>query len=216
MTTTIYHGDARANMIANQLVARGIRDRKVLAAMGKVPRHLFVEENLQDIAYEDRPLPIACGQTISQPYMVAYMTEAIQLQGDENVLEIGTGSGYQTAILAEICRQVFTVEKYPELLAGAEAVLRKLGYRNIEAKTDDGTLGWPEHKPYDAVLVTAGAPHVPKPLLDQLADGGRLLIPVGGGMVQELKKLTFTSGKIIEENLIGCRFVPLRGRHGWQ
>ncbi|MGW8161283.1 MAG: protein-L-isoaspartate(D-aspartate) O-methyltransferase, partial [Desulfobulbales bacterium] len=198
-----------------QLIARGIRDQKVLAAMRKIPRHFFVHKDLQEMAYEDRPLPIALGQTISQPYMVALMTEALELQGHEKVLEIGTGSGYQAAVLAEICRKVYTVEKYSELLEKAAALLQKLGYNNIIAKTDDGTLGWQEHQPYDGILVTAAAPNVPRPLLDQLAEGGRLLIPVGGNLIQELTKFTRISDRIIEERLIGCQFVPLCGKYGW-
>jgi protein-L-isoaspartate(D-aspartate) O-methyltransferase len=216
LNMTIDFERAREKMVTAQLMARGIRDQLVLEAMRKVPRHLFVQDYLQDQAYEDRPLPIALQQTISQPYMVALMTEALELDGGENVLEIGTGSGYQAAVLAEICEQVYTVEKYPELLKTAAAVFRQLGYDNIVAKSDDGTLGWPEHGPFDAILVTAGAPHVPQPLLDQLTDGGRLVIPVGGGLIQELIKLTRRQEEIVEERLIGCQFVPLRGKYGWQ
>lgn len=207
---------AREEMVNRQLVARGIHDLKVLEAMGKVPRHLFVSEHLQDQAYNDRPLPIDLNQTISQPYIVALMTEALDLSSDDKVLEIGTGSGYQAAILAEICQQVYTMEKLPELLEKAEAVLKQIGYRNIITKTDDGTLGWPEYAPYDAILVTAGAPHVPRPLLNQLSDGGRLLIPVGSNLIQELKKITRQGDRFSEELLGGCQFVPLLGQHGWQ
>lgn len=207
---------AREEMVNRQLAARGIHDLKVLEAMGKVPRHLFVSEHLQDQAYSDRPLPIDLNQTISQPYIVALMTEALDLSSDDKALEIGTGSGYQAAILAEICEQVYTVEKLPELLEKAKAVLKRLGYRNIISKTDDGTLGWPEYAPYDAILVTAGAPHVPRPLLNQLSDGGRLLIPVGSNLVQELKKITRQGDRFSEERLGGCQFVPLLGQHGWQ
>ena len=213
---TIDYDQAREKMVNSQLLARGIRDQNVLAAMRKIPRHLFVGDYLQDQAYDDRPLPIARQQTISQPYMVALMTEALELSRQDRVLEIGTGSGYQAAVLAEICDTVYTVEKFPELLDQAAAVCRQLGYRNIIAKSDDGTLGWPEHQPYDAILVTAGAPQVPQPLLDQLAEGGRMLIPVGGDLIQELKKLTRRTDRIVEERLIGCQFVPLRGKHGWQ
>lgn len=206
---------ARQQMVERQLAARGIRDRRVLEAMGKIPRHRFVGEDLHPMAYDDRALPIDLDQTISQPYMVALMTEALELSQDDKVLEIGTGSGYQAAVLAEICSEVYTIEKYPELLKKATALLRELGYRNVIARAGDGTLGWPEHQPYDAIVVTAGAPHVPGTLLDQLADGGRLLIPVGDRFIQELKKLTKKDGRISEERLIGCQFVPLRGEEGW-
>lgn len=203
-------------MVSEQIAARGVRDPRVLAAIRKVPRHVFVAESLRDLAYADRPLPTARGQTISQPYMVAMMTEALELREKDRVLEIGTGSGYQTAILAEICAEVYTVEKYPELLEGAKSLISRLGYANVTARTGDGTMGWPEHQPYDAILVTAGAPDVPQPLLDQLGEGGRLLIPVGSDMLQELQKLTRRGEEIVEERLIGCQFVPLRGKYGWQ
>ena len=205
----------RENMVNQQLMSRGIKDPQVLAALRKVPRHFFVSEGLQELAYLDRPLPIDCTQTISQPYMVALMTEALEVTADSKVLEIGTGSGYQSAILAEICTTVYTIEKYPELLEKALKLLKQQGYYNIVGKTADGTLGWPEHQPYDAILVTAGAPKVPQPLLDQLAEGGRLLIPVGNEVSQDLKKLTRSKDRFLETTLVGCRFVPLRGKHGW-
>lgn len=205
----------REEMVDKQIVGRGIKDQNVLTALLSVPRHLFITENLRDLAYIDRPLPIDCQQTISQPYMVALMTEALEITKDSKVLEIGTGSGYQSAVLAEICSTVYTIEKFPELLKKTSILLKKLGYHNITAKSGDGTLGWPEHQPYDAILVTAGSPQVPQPLLDQLAEGGRLLIPVGTDVSQELKKITRLSGRFIEKKLGGCQFVPLRGKHGW-
>jgi protein-L-isoaspartate(D-aspartate) O-methyltransferase len=216
MNNDTQYEKAREQMVSEQIAARGVRDPRVLAAIRKVPRHVFVAESLRDLAYADRPLPTARGQTISQPYMVAMMTEALELREKDRVLEIGTGSGYQTAILAEICAEVYTVEKYPELLEGAKSLISRLGYANVTARTGDGTMGWPEHQPYDAILVTAGAPDVPQPLLDQLGEGGRLLIPVGSDMLQELQKLTRRGEEIVEERLIGCQFVPLRGKYGWQ
>jgi protein-L-isoaspartate(D-aspartate) O-methyltransferase len=207
---------ARERMVKNQLIPRGIRDPRVLEVMGKVPRDRFVEAALEDEAYNDHPLPIGNGQTISQPYIVALMTEALSLTGDENVLEIGTGSGYQTAILAELSRKVCTVERVNSLLVTAKRLLADLGYSNILFGAFDGTLGWKEHGPYDAIMVTAGAPNTPQPLLDQLAEGGRLVIPVGNRFSQELLRVTKRKGKYIEENLGGCRFVDLVGIHGWK
>jgi protein-L-isoaspartate(D-aspartate) O-methyltransferase len=160
-------------------------------------------------------MPTVMQQTISQPYMVALMTEMLNLAEDEKVLEIGTGSGYQAAILAEICNHVYSVESFPELLQSATALLRKLGYHNVATKVADGTCGWPEHMPYDAIIVTAGAPHIPPPLPEQLAGGGRLLIPVGDDVSQILTKITRQADGFHEEQLIGCQFVPLRGEHGW-
>jgi len=207
---------ARENMVQNQLMARGIRDPRVLEAMGTVPRHRFVPEALAPEAYSDRPLPIGHGQTVSQPYMVALMTEALALRGEERVLEIGTGSGYQAAILAALCREVYTVERVEPILERAQIVLEELGYDNIRFKAFDGTLGWEEHKYYDAALVTAGAPDIPPPLLDQLAVGGRLVIPVGTRFSQQLVKITKSEDRYIRESLGGCRFVDLVGAHGWR
>ncbi len=206
---------AREKMVKEQIIGRGIHDRKVLAAMRKVPRHLFVAEELQGLSYADRPLPIDMQQTISQPYMVALMTEALELSGGEKVLEIGTGSGYQAAVLAEICKIVYSVESFPELHEKASALLRGLGYKNVVTTVADGTRGWPQHQPYDAIVVTAGAPDIPTPLLDQLAEGGRLLIPVGNHVSQQLKKVIRLADGFSEEMLLGCQFVPLRGEHGW-
>jgi protein-L-isoaspartate(D-aspartate) O-methyltransferase len=206
----------REMMVKRQLVARGIRDAGVLEAMRKVPRHRFVDENLASTAYHDNPLPVGEGQTISQPYMVALMTEALDLRGHEKTLEVGTGSGYQTAILAELSDQVYSVERIGELLTKAKKVLEELGYTNILFKAFDGTLGWEEHAPYDAIIVTAGAPEVPKPFLEQLDRGGRLVIPVGDQIGQELVKVTKKNGLLDEEQLGGCRFVDLVGEHGWE
>jgi protein-L-isoaspartate(D-aspartate) O-methyltransferase len=205
----------REVMVDTQLVRRGINDPAVLAAMRKIARHCFVPKHLWMLAYDDQPLPIDCQQTISQPYMVALMTEVLQLSKDDKVLEIGTGSGYQAAVLAEICSQVYTLEKIPDLAKKSAAVLQQLGYGNIIIKVADGTRGWPEHQPYNGIIVTAGAPHIPRPLLEQLAEGGRLLIPVGDHELQQLLRLTRTPGGIVEEDLGGCRFVPLRGEYGW-
>ena len=207
---------ARERMVENQIAARGIRDKRVLEAMKKVPRHLFVDEALWDQAYGDFPLPIGRGQTISQPYIVARMTEELGLKGNEKVLEIGTGSGYQTAILAELAKQVFSVERVPDLLQRAKQILDRLGYHNVMIKLDDGTWGWKEHAPYDAILVTAGSPVIPTPLLDQLKDPGVMVVPVGDEYSQTLTKVTKRDGKIDTEYLEGVRFVKLIGDHGWR
>jgi len=206
---------ARERMVQEQLAARGITDRRVLAVMGEVPRHLFVDDAMQGRSYGDHPLPIAAGQTISQPYIVAFMTQVLQLQGHEKVLEIGTGSGYQAAILSRLCHKVYTVERVNTLLAGARRMFDSLRYFNIVAKMDDGTLGWPEFAPFDAIIVTAGGPEVPKPLIDQLADPGRLVIPVGDQDIQSLHLVTKEKGEIRIEHLASVRFVELIGEHGW-
>lgn len=209
------YGDAREKMVKQQLVLRGISDSRVLTAMGKVPRDRFVGKDQKPSAYADRPLSIGYGQTISQPYIVALMTEALELEPENKVLEIGTGSGYQAAILAEIVKKVYTIEKIEPLLKQAQKILEDLGYDNIISKVYDGTQGWPEHAPFDAILVTAGAPRIPSPLMDQLAEGGRMIIPVGDETLQELIKVTKKTGKSQREKLGGCRFVPLVGEHGW-
>ena len=205
----------RLKMVEEQIVARGIRDPRVIAALKKIPRHLFVEEALQGQAYTDHPLPIGEKQTISQPYMVALMTEALQLTGKEKVLEIGAGSGYQTAVLAEIAQAVFSIERILALTLRARKLLEDLGYGNAEIKFSDGTQGWVEESPFDGIIVTAGAPDVPQPLVDQLAVGGRLVIPVGDAYVQDLLRITKTEEGIRKEDLGGCRFVKLIGRYGW-
>ena len=202
-------------MVEEQLKPRGITDELTLRAMGEVPRHYFVDDAMRARAYGDYPLPIAAGQTISQPYIVALMTQMLKLKSSEKVLEIGTGSGYQAAILSRICEQVYTVERINQLLASARKVFDKLRYYNIVAKLDDGTSGWPEYGPYDAIIITAGGPEIPPPLVDQLADPGRLVIPVGGQEVQELQLLTKEEGKISIERLDKVRFVDLIGKYGW-
>lgn len=206
----------RDRMVEEQLIPRGIHDPKTLEAMRRVPRHLFVEDALQNQAYGDFPLPIGRGQTISQPYIVALMTQALGLQGHESVLEIGTGSGYQAAILSLICDKVYTVERIDSLLVRARNIFDRLHYLNILTKLDDGTNGWPEYGPYDAIIVTAGGPKVPEPLLDQLADPGTLVIPVGDLGMQNLQLVTKKEGIITEKTIEYVRFVNLIGSHGWQ
>ena len=207
---------ARLKMVEEQLTSRGIKDARLIAAMQKIPRHLFVEEALQSQAYTDHPLPIGEKQTISQPYMVALMTEALLLTGKEKVLEIGTGSGYQTAILAELSEKVFSVERIRSLAIRARKLLYELGYFNLEIKIFDGTFGWIEESPFDAIMVTAGSPDIPQPLIDQLSIGGRLVIPVGDALVQDLFRVTKTEEGVKKEDLGGCRFVKLIGKYGWE
>jgi protein-L-isoaspartate(D-aspartate) O-methyltransferase len=207
---------ARLKMVEEQIVSRGVSDAKLIAAMKKIPRHLFVEEALQNQAYNDHPLPIGEKQTISQPYMVALMTEALLLTGKEKVLEIGTGSGYQTAILAELSEKVFSIERIRPLALRARKLLYELGYFNVEIKIFDGTFGWMEESPFDAMIVTAGSPDIPQPLIDQLAIGGRLVIPVGDAFVQDLFRVTKIEEGIKKEDLGGCRFVKLIGKYGWE
>ena len=203
-------------MVEEQIVSRGIKDAKLIAAMKKIPRHLFVEEALQNQAYNDHPLPIGEKQTISQPYMVALMTEALLLTGKEKVLEIGTGSGYQTAIVAELSEKVFSVERIRLLAIRARKLLYELGYFNVEIKIFDGTFGWMQESPFDAIVVTAGSPDIPQPLIDQLAMGGKLVIPVGDAFVQDLFRVTKTEEGVRKEDLGGCRFVKLIGKYGWE
>jgi protein-L-isoaspartate(D-aspartate) O-methyltransferase len=207
---------ARSKMVEEQILSRGIKDPRVIAAMKKVPRHVFVEEALQGQAYNDHPLPIGEKQTISQPYMVAIMTEALQLKEKDKVLEIGAGSGYQTAILAELAEKVFSIERIRSLAIRARQLLYELGYYNIEIKIFDGTYGWVEEAPFDAIIVTAGAPEIPQSFLDQLAMGGRLVIPIGDAYIQDLIRVTKTEEGIKKEDLGGCRFVKLIGRYGWE
>lgn len=208
--------EARQVMVETQLKRRGITDPRVLAAMSKIPRHHFVPRHLRDQAYGDYPLPIGEDQTISQPYIVALMTQALELTGNDKVLELGAGSGYQAAILAELAAQVFTVERISSLAQAAQQALTALGYTNVHLRVADGTLGWPEEAPFDAILVTAGSPQVPPPLVEQLAVGGRLLIPVGDSYSQTLTRVRRTSEGLKHEYLGGCRFVKLIGKHGWQ
>ncbi len=202
-------------MIDGQLIARGIRDPEVLRVLGRVPRHLFVDEALRDRAYGDSALPIGHDQTISQPLMVATMTQALKLEGGEKVLEIGTGSGYQTAVLAEVAERVFSIERIAPLYRRARVLLDHLGYHNVVLRHGDGTLGWRDHAPYDAIVVTAGAPHVPSELRDQLVIGGRLVIPVGDRHRQDLVRITRSEGEDTREMLGGCVFVSLVGSDGW-
>jgi protein-L-isoaspartate(D-aspartate) O-methyltransferase len=211
-----YYQEARRLMVETQIRARGVSDSRVLAAMGKVPRHLFIPRHLWEQAYNDYPLPIGEDQTISQPYIVALMTEALELKGPEKVLELGTGSGYQAAILGEIASEVYTIERLPALARTADQVLGSLGYTNVKVRVADGTMGWAEAAPFDAILVTAGSPQVPPPLVDQLAMGGRLVIPVGDRYSQTLTRVRRTPEGLKTEYLGGCRFVKLIGRHGWE
>ena len=198
-------------MVESQIESRGVTDPAVLAAMRKTPRWKFVPEDHKNRAFEDNPLPIGYGQTISQPYIVAYMTEALLLKSDDRVLEIGTGSGYQAAVLAEIAAEVYTIEIIPELGERAEGTLNELGYDNIHVTVGDGYKGWPEHAPFDAVILTCAPDHIPEPLLDQLADGGRLVIPVGGTYPQELKRITRVGDDYETEFLTSVLFVPMTG-----
>ncbi len=200
----------RESMVGSQLTARGIRDHRVLEAMREIPRHLFVSPLLKPEAYEDSPLPIGCGQTITQPYVVAFMTEALALKSTDRALEVGTGSGYQAAVLARLCHEIYTIEIVEPLARVARLRLKTLGYKNIHCRTGDGYKGWPEAAPFDAIVVTAAAPQVPQPLIDQLAPGGRLIIPVGDWS-QSLIRITRTGAGIKRETLLPVRFVPMTG-----
>ena len=202
---------ARDAMVASQIVVRGVRDPKILAAMRQVPRHLFVPPGLVKEAYADHPLPIGHGQTISQPYIVAFMTEALGLKGGETVLEVGAGSGYQSAVLSRIAARVFGIEIVESLAREAKARMARLGYTNVEIRAGDGYAGWPEHAPFDAIMVTAAAPRVPEPLKQQLKDGGRLILPVGD-YVQELKIVTRRGSGFEERDVLGVTFVPMTGQ----
>ena len=202
-------------MVREHLMDRGIKDPGVLQAMTKIPRHRFVESALADRAYDDEPLPIGERQTISQPYMVAFMSEALELAGGERVLEIGTGSGYQTAVLAELCLNVFSVEKFGPLAEKARVLLDELNYYNVALHVGDGTLGWSEHAPFDAIIVTAGSPELPRPLIAQLSIRGRIVLPIGNERSQMLKRFRRTASGLQEEGLGDCRFVKLLGRYGW-
>jgi protein-L-isoaspartate(D-aspartate) O-methyltransferase len=205
----------RQSMVDEQLRARGIHDQRVLAAMACVPRHEFVAEEYWNQAYEDHPLPIGEEQTISQPYIVAIMLQALELSGTETVLEVGTGSGYQAAVLAELGRQVYTIERHPSLARSAEAVLQRLGYSNVAVQVGDGSQGFREHAPYDAIVVSAAAPRIPPSLFEQLREGGRMAIPVGPAYAQEFQLVGKESGEMAIRKLEGCRFVPLIGCQGY-
>lgn len=206
----------RLRMVEEQFVRRDITDKRVLDAMRKVPRHIFVPEEHRHLAYSDCPLPIGQNQTISQPYIVALMTQMLALKGDEVVLEIGTGSGYQAAVLSLVANEVYTIERYKILAQRALESIKQLDIKNVTVQVGDGTLGWPEHAPYDAILATAAAPNVPQPLLDQLADGGRLVIPVGGRIGQYLESWFREGDKFRHEQTVAVAFVPLLGKHGWK
>jgi len=206
----------REKMVAEQIEARGVKDKRVLDAMRKIPRHLFVDTGMLHQAYADNPLPIGHNQTISQPYIVALMTEALKLEEDDKVLEVGTGSGYQAAILAEIAEKVFTVENNSILARRARKLFDELNYHNIVIRIGDGTLGWKEYAPYDKIIVTAAAPELPKPLFEQLKQNGIMVIPEGDRFSQSLKKYKKTDDKFEYENLGLCSFVPLVGREGWK
>jgi protein-L-isoaspartate(D-aspartate) O-methyltransferase len=205
----------RERMVDEQLVRRGIRDNRVLNAMARTPRHLFVDEALRDRAYDDHALPIGHGQTISQPYTVARMTEALGITGAERILEVGTGSGYQTAILAQLCANVYTIERIGALAARARKVLDERGLFNVALRVGDGTIGWNAEAPYDAVIVTAATPQLPRPLLRQLVPGGRLVVPLGCEAEQSLVRLRVEDDGIAEEYIGDCRFVKLLGRYGF-
>ena len=204
----------RQHMVDSQLRARGIKDRRLLDAMARVPRHEFVAERYREQAYEDHPLPIGEGQTVSQPYIVALMLEALEIQPQDTVLEVGTGSGYQTALVAELVRHVYTIERHAELAQQAEAILARLGYRNVSISVGDGSEGWPETAPYDAIVVSAAAPLIPPALLEQLREGGRMVVPVGPLDMQELQLVRKERGRVMISFLEGCRFVPLIGTQG--
>ena len=207
--------EARERMVEEQLRARGLRDERLLAAFRKVPRHLFVPPELQRDAYTDHPLPIGEGQTISQPYIVALMTHHLRLHGHERVLEIGTGSGYQTAILADLALEIFSVERLPVLLTRVQERLQTLGYLNVRLSPGNGSLGWPERAPYDAILVGAAAPDIPAPLLEQLGEQGRMVLPIGSTQTQMLVQVEKRHGLVSQRDIASCVFVPLLGERGW-
>jgi protein-L-isoaspartate(D-aspartate) O-methyltransferase len=206
----------REEMVHNQIIPRGIRDKRVLKAMLKVPRHRFVDEKYYGSAYADHPLPIGEGQTISQPYMVALMSECLELRGKETVLEVGTGSGYQAAILAELARKIYTIERIENLVIQARKVMADLNYNKVEVFLRDGSSGLEEASPFGGIMVTAASPDVPPVLIDQLGEGGRLVIPVGSSLSQTLIVITRKKGKIEKREVCGCVFVPLIGKYGWE
>ena len=206
----------RRRMVDEQIAGRGVKDERVLAVMRKIPRHEFLPEGIRGMAYNDSALPLGEGQTMSQPYMVAIMTELLGLKGTERVLEIGTGSGYQAAVLAELCQKVYTVERIKTIADKARATLDRLGYKSVAIKIYDGTYGWKEMAPYDAIIVTAGSPDIPAPLVEQLKEGGRMVIPVGDRYGQQLITVVKTAEGMSTERSIPCVFVPLIGNHGWK
>jgi protein-L-isoaspartate(D-aspartate) O-methyltransferase len=206
----------RRNMVESQLRARGIRDERVLAAMFHAPRHEFVSEDYRHQVYEDHPIPIGEGQTLSQPYIVAVMLEALKLDPSDAVLEIGTGSGYQTALLSELTRKVYSIERHASLARAAQATLARLGYSNVEVLLGDGSHGLPERAPFDAIVVSAAAPQIPPPLFEQLREGGRMVIPVGPPHAQDLQLVRKQKGQALVTEMEGCRFVPLIGSEGYR
>ncbi len=208
--------EKRQNMIFDQLMARGIRDPKILKVFLSIPRHLFVPSAYQEESYSDRPIPIGAGQTISQPYIVALMTHHLFQQPRAKVLDIGTGSGYQTAILSKLAQQVYSMERIPSLAESAARLLTELKINNVKIRVDDGTVGWPEQAPYDGIVVTAAAPSIPEPLLDQLAESGVLVIPIGSASSQTLTVIERHQGKFQSKSVCECVFVPIIGRHGWK
>jgi protein-L-isoaspartate(D-aspartate) O-methyltransferase len=216
MEDEAYFTNLRNRMVDDQIISRGIHDERLLDVLRRVPRHWFIPEEYAQIAYSDGPLPIGRGQTISQPYIVALMTELLELQGEENVLEVGTGSGYQAALLAYLARQVHTIERHATLAEKAEKMLMRLGLTNVTVHTGDGSLGLPVYAPYQAIMVTAAAPHVPQPLFDQLDEGGRLVLPEGGVGGQMLDRWRKQGGEFEQEHIAPVAFVPLRGQHGWK
>lgn len=210
------HADARRDMVDRQLRRRGIRDERVLAEMAALPRHLFLPPSDEDLAYADQAIQVGHGQTISQPYMVGLMTELLCVRPGDRVLEIGTGTGYQTALLAHLCREVFSVERLEALSTSAAGRLDRLGIGNVRLRVGDGSLGWPQEAPFDGIMVTAGAPSVPPALPEQLSDGGRLVVPVGNEATQALTVIERRGDRRIETPSIACRFVPLVGQGGWR
>jgi protein-L-isoaspartate(D-aspartate) O-methyltransferase len=216
MESETYYANLRNHMVTEQIVSRGIQNERLLDALRSVPRHWFVPEEYVNIAYSDGPLPIGQGQTISQPYIVALMTELLDLQGGENVLEVGTGSGYQAALLAFLAKQVHTIERHATLAEKAEKILIKLGLTNVVVHIGDGTLGLPEYAPFQAIMITAAAPHAPQPIFDQLAEGGSLVLPEGGAGGQMLDRWRKKDNAYQQEHITPVAFVPLRGQYGWK
>lgn len=206
----------RERMVCEQLIPRGIKEQKVLDTFRKVERHKFIPENLENSAYADFPVPIGEGQTISQPYIVALMTESLNLNAQDKVLEIGTGSGYQTAILAELAKEVYSIERHEALAKKAEGILNALGYTNIKIKVGDGTLGWEEFAPFEKVIITAASPCLPLPLTEQLKENGKIVLPLGENFSQVLTLVEKKKGKLESVNICGCVFVPLVGKYGWK